>query len=123
MQTKRNRTTKTTQKRKVIGKLYATWCGHCQTLEPEWQKMKANLTKLYKGGVDFVEIESENMKHALDKLNKTFKTKVKLQGGYPTLFKIEPGKKKAEYYKGNRVATELTKWSMMGGKNKTIKAR
>jgi thiol-disulfide isomerase/thioredoxin len=122
MKTKRNRNKKT-QKRKVIGKLYATWCGHCQTLEPEWQKMKANLTKLYKGGVDFVEIESENMKHALDKLNKTFKTKVKLQGGYPTLFKIEPGKKKAEYFKGNREATELTKWSMMGGNNKTVKAR
>ena len=120
MQTKRNRTAKT-QKRKVVGKLYATWCGHCQTLEPEWQKMKANLTKLYKGGVEFVEIESENMKHALDKLNKTFKTRVKLQGGYPTLFKIEPGKKKAEYYKGNRVATELTKWSMMGGNRKTAK--
>lgn len=122
MQTKRKRTTKT-QKRKVVGKLYATWCGHCQTLEPEWQKMKANLTKLYKGGVEFVEIESENMKHALDKLNKTFKTKVKLQGGFPTLFKIEPGKKKAEYFKGNREASELTKWSMMGGKKERKTAK
>jgi thiol-disulfide isomerase/thioredoxin len=119
MQTKKNRNRKT-QKRRVVGKLYATWCGHCQTLEPEWQKMKANLVKMYKGGVEFVEIESENMERGLDKLNKTFKTKVKLQGGYPTMFKIERGKNKVEYFKGNRVADELTKWSM-GGKNKTVK--
>lgn len=133
MQTKKSK-----RKPKVIGKLYATWCGHCQTLEPEWEKMKASVTKYYKnGGVEFVEIESENMEQGLADLNKRLNTNIKLQGGYPTLFKVEPDAKKVEYYGGQREAQEITKWckgtqrlmippsrrAKTGGKRKTTRKR
>jgi thiol-disulfide isomerase/thioredoxin len=105
--------------KKIIGKLFATWCGHCQQMEPEWKKMKDNVIKYSKNDeIEFVEIESKNMKQGLANLNKTFRTNIKLQGGYPTLFKIETGKNRAEYYNGGRTAAEMTKWSMItrGGK-------
>jgi thiol-disulfide isomerase/thioredoxin len=107
--------------KKVVGKLYATWCGHCKTLDPEWKKMKAIIMKNKKNkDVQFVEIESENMDNGLTKLNKTFSTNVAVQDGYPTLFKIENGSKKVEYFNGERNAEEMIKWSlakMKGGKS------
>jgi thiol-disulfide isomerase/thioredoxin len=117
MQTKKNRKTLSKRRPKVVGKLYATWCSHCKTLEPEWEKMKASITKLYKKGVQFVEIESENMESGLVELNKKLKTNVALQGGYPTLFKVNPGSKKVEYYGGSREARAMTEWCK--GKNQT----
>ena len=107
--------------KKVVGKLYATWCGHCKTLEPEWKKMKASVMKNKKNkDIQFVEIESENMDNGLTKLNKTFSTNVAVQDGYPTLFKIEKGSKKVEYFNGERNGEEMIKWSlakMKGGKS------
>lgn len=130
MQTKKHRKTQSKRNKKVIGKLYATWCGHCQTLEPEWDKMKTSITKYYKnGGVEFVEIESENIEQGLADLNKRLNTNIALQGGYPTLFKVEPDTKKVEYYGGQREAVKLTNWynsGKTGGKkrrSKTMKAR
>ena len=109
MQTKKR--SKRNKNKKVIGKLYATWCGHCKTLEPEWDKMKTSITKYYKnGGVEIVEIESENMEQGLADLNKRLNTDIELQGGYPTLFKVEPGTQNVEYYGGQRVANQMTRW-------------
>ena len=94
---------KSSKHKTVIGKLYATWCGHCVELEPVWKKMK----KLR--GVEFVEIEYENIIQGLEKLNARFKTNVKVNDGYPTIFKIERGQ--VEYYNGKRTLPELTKWA------------
>lgn len=107
--------------KKVVGKLYATWCGHCKTLDPEWKKMKKSVMKNKKNkDIQFVEIESENMENGLTKLNKTFSTNVAVQDGYPTLFKIEKGSTKVDYFNGERNAEEMIKWSlakMKGGKS------
>ena len=117
--------TKKMKKHRVIGKLFATWCSHCTTLAPEWKKMKREVKKKSKNDdIKFVEIESENMESGLEQFNRRFNTNVKLQSGYPTLFKVDSGNKKVEYYNGNREAMALTKWSMMAmGKkqNKTMK--
>ena len=110
MQTKKHRKTQSKRNKKVIGKLYATWCGHCKTLEPEWKKMKTSVTKIYKNGVEFVEIESENMEQGLADLKKRLNINIGLQGGYPTLFKVEPGAKKVEYYGGQREAGAMSQW-------------
>jgi len=121
-----------------IGKIYADWCGHCQTLQPEWDRMKNDM-KLAMGRslqnihIEFVEmgdtpknkakgltvegmITKYNGKHLPNSVEKV------KSDGYPTLFKVLNGK--LEYYSGNRDASSMYTWYMEGvsqQKNKTNK--
>jgi thiol-disulfide isomerase/thioredoxin len=94
----------------VVGRIHATWCGHCKDLIPEWAKMKKQLgPKKYK----FVSIEHSNEGPHLERLNKYLgivedEKKVKLNGGYPTIFKALNGQ--VEYYEGPRTADKLAEW-------------
>lgn len=95
----------------VVGKIYAEWCGHCQMLKPEWSKMKDNL-KNSNVKYEFYEIEETNQDDGIQKVNdkylKNSTTKLTLQGGYPTIFKIVDGK--LEYYNGERDCNSLQAW-------------
>lgn len=116
----------------VVGKIYAEWCGHCQNLKPEWTKMKNNL-KNSNVKCEFREIEETNQDNGIQQVNdeylKNSNTKLALQGGYPTIFKIVNGEIK--YYNGERNADSLQKWvtsdlptKLKGGnklKRKTVK--
>ena len=116
-------------KKILIGKVYANWCGHCQTLKPEWLKMKKDLkSKMKKMGylIEFVEIE-ESQKNNLAKFKKRF-PKLNVSG-FPTIFKISGGSD-IEYYKEERVAQKMGEWALgqnnvtMGGKKrKTVKSK
>ncbi len=95
----------------VVGRIHAHWCGHCKDLIPEWAKMKKLLggAKKYK----FVSIEQTNEGPHLERLNKHLRIvedekKVKLNGGYPTIFKALNGR--VEYYEGPRTADKLAEW-------------
>lgn len=102
----------------IVGKIYATWCGHCVALEPKWKKMTNQLHKQKK--VTIVEIESETMESDLAVLNNTHlpnsDQKVELNGGYPTIFKIVDGK--ISYYEGPREVNPMLKWALEGMKSK-----
>jgi thiol-disulfide isomerase/thioredoxin len=88
----------------IIGKVYANWCGHCQTLKPEWNKMKQMFKK--NRNIQFIEFEEAQQ----DKLNKFKKKFPQLEiNGYPTIFKIN-NKKQIEYYTGNRITMDMKKW-------------
>jgi thiol-disulfide isomerase/thioredoxin len=116
--TKRNRGRNTQKQNKsgvvTIGLIYANWCGHCQSLKPEWKKMKYNImrTPSYKkGGYKFIEIEDADK----TKDNKINNINSRLRGGdtlaangYPTIFKVEGGSLK--YFEGGRTAGELQSW-------------
>jgi thiol-disulfide isomerase/thioredoxin len=99
----------------IIGKVYANWCGHCQTLNPEWNKMKSLLKK--NPNIQFVEIE-ESQKNKLNNLKKKF-PQLEING-YPTIFKINK-KKQIEYYTGNRIAMDMKKWSIEKNNRSTKK--
>jgi thiol-disulfide isomerase/thioredoxin len=89
----------------IIGKIYANWCGHCQSLKPEWYNMKKML-KYKNKNIQFVEIE-ESQQQKLDKFKKRF-PQLEING-YPTIFKIYPNKH-IEYYNGNRLTSDMKKW-------------
>jgi len=104
----------------LVGKIYAKWCGHCQMLKPEWNKMKSSirgkLATIPNVVVRFIEIEQEQEQQNVDKVNRIYlansNEKLALQGGYPTLFKIEDGN--IQYFQGSRNADEMEKWYMGG---------
>jgi thiol-disulfide isomerase/thioredoxin len=119
----------TASKPMIVGRIHAKWCGHCKNLEPEWAKLKKQIGK---GKPRFVSIEQTNEEPHLDRLNKFLgivddDKKVKLQGGYPTIFKVHNGK--VEYYNGPRMAKDISEWvtSMMtyvsGGKKQTKRSK
>jgi thiol-disulfide isomerase/thioredoxin len=112
---KRRHTAKKHNKKNVVvvGKVYADWCGHCQSLKPEWAKMKKRVySKKGRKHVVFVEVEEKQIGNKLRKLEQEHGVKVEANG-YPTLFRIESGKVK--YYNGNRQSDEMTNWYLRGG--------
>jgi len=91
----------------IIGKIYADWCGHCQSLAPEWEIMKSKMMKS-KSNIKIIEIEVSNA-------NKLERFKQKYPNidinGYPTIFKIYPNGQ-IDYYNGNRIAFDMKKWAL-----------
>jgi len=89
----------------IVGKIYANWCGHCQSLKPEWQTMKLNTKN--NSNIQFIEIE-ESQVNKLDRFKKQFPN---LEvNGYPTIFKIYPNRT-IEYYNGARLARDMQNWA------------
>jgi thiol-disulfide isomerase/thioredoxin len=89
----------------IIGKIYANWCGHCQSLKPQWNKMKK---MIHNKNIKFIEIEEQQQ----NKLNKFKRQYPSLQvNGYPTIFKIYPNKE-IEYYNNDRIADDIKKWAI-----------
>jgi thiol-disulfide isomerase/thioredoxin len=122
----------------IIGKIHASWCGHCIALAPKWKKlMKIVKTKIPKHNLVISDIESENMETGLSILNQKYLSnsneKVALQAGYPTIFKIVNGT--IHYYEGPREVEPMLQWAMKdkprfgstkkirSAKNKTRKMR
>ena len=97
----------------IVGKVYADWCGHCQSLAPEWKKMKTHIRKM-KGNrnVAFVKIEEKQIETKLRNIEN--KTGVKINVNvFPTLFRISNGK--VTYYNGNRTSEQMSDWYLKGG--------
>ena len=100
----------------IIGKIYADWCGHCQSLAPQWKKMKQ---MIHKKNIAFIEIEEKEQ----NKLNHFKAQYPALQvNGYPTIFKIYPNKK-IEYYDKNRIAIDMKNWATKNTVSKTANKR
>lgn len=88
---------------------YAPWCGHCKSLEPEWNKAATEL----KGKIKVAKVDAT----ANNQLSNRFGVR-----GYPTIKIFPPGKKSdnnVEAYEGGRtsdviVATALEKLEKFG---------
>ena len=118
-----------------VGKIFADWCGHCQSLKPEWDRMKRDIKlqigrSLHNVHVEFVEIGDTEKNKAkgltvdgmIEKFNNMKKSNVPLKSdGYPTLFKLKNGL--LEYYTGPRTASSMYSWYTQGvsSKRTTIK--
>jgi hypothetical protein len=101
----------------IIGKIYADWCGHCQSLKPEWKKMKKMIKS--KSNIQIIEI-GEHQTNKIENLKNKF-PHIQVNG-YPTIFKIQPNKE-IEYYTGNRLAFDMKKWAAEKKSTSTKKFR
>jgi thiol-disulfide isomerase/thioredoxin len=107
----RRRHTPNKNKKIVVGKIYANWCGHCQNMTNDWENLKNYLAK--QGNLfEIVEIEQQQESTLVPHVNKKYlkksPVKVSLQRGYPTLFKIKGGN--VSYFQGNRTFEEMSHW-------------
>ena len=88
----------------IYGKIYATWCGHCQVLEPEWKKVEESLYPHKSHNIESVESD-QLISQFNSKYNTTLESK-----GYPTIFKLNKIGGSVEYYEGNRSHGEIVNW-------------
>ena len=103
----------------IVGKLYAEWCMHCKNLEPIWKNLKEDLKdKIENKELEIVEFEETKDQTKLEE----FKLKhphVEIQGGYPTLFKIDK-EGNITYYSGERELEALKNWAIGSSEPETI---
>jgi hypothetical protein len=115
----------------LVGKIYSDKCVFCTQLKPTWEKLKKNLTTKFPN-IEFKEIDDKqfdtgNYKTKFYKDNTDLTSKLTLNGGYPTIFKIVD-KGEPEYYENDRSVDALTKWAVVktktnGGKSRKSKKK
>jgi thiol-disulfide isomerase/thioredoxin len=114
--TKKNR--KSQKNMIVVGKVYADWCGHCQSLKPEWAKMKHKIHKKKgKHHIVYEEVEEKEIDTKLKRIKNEQKVNIEANG-YPTLFRISNGK--VDYYNGNRQSDAMADWYLRGGNSNAV---
>ena len=94
----------------TIGLIFAKWCGHCQSLKPEWEKMKEKLDGKHK----IIEIDDDDAdkNEIIDNINKSLHQDKLEANGFPTIFKTH--RRRLEYYDGGRTANDIEKWALTG---------
>jgi thiol-disulfide isomerase/thioredoxin len=110
----------------IVVKLWADWCGHCKTFEPEWKKLVNHYSK--NPNVIFEHLEEKGMaKGGMAKLKNKYGNRIKEPEGFPTFYIFRSSDtKKQEPYEGKRtfegMKNEIEKLLMhKGGHNQTVK--
>lgn len=137
---KKNKTEKkmspTTNKKYIMGKVFANWCGACKALKPKWIEM-LNQLKISPSEYEEKNTDDETEKSFIINRNGTILEIVQIPGdnlddyknkhpelgnleanGFPTIFR-KPDKSPIEYYYGDREPTAMIQWAM-GRSNNTI---
>ena len=84
-----------------IVKFYAPWCGHCQTIAPEWRKFESNHLKVIKNiNVHVLSVNCDSHKDI---------AKSQRVMGFPTIKAILPNGQTHEY-QGDRNSAGLEKF-------------
>jgi hypothetical protein len=100
-------------KRVVIGKIYSDFCGYCNIMKPEWEKMKQNIkNRCNKHNIPepkYLEIESNTNLDELDEFNKNnqdFLKQTKIEFEFvPTIFVVD--EEGLKYYEGERISDNM----------------
>jgi len=91
---------------------YADWCGHCNTMKPEWQKVVGNLNnpQFNTNKVNVAEIESQHIGKLLNKPD------IK---GFPTIKMYNKGTEIADF-KDERIASKIEEFANNNSKKKSM---
>jgi thiol-disulfide isomerase/thioredoxin len=98
----------------LVGLVYADWCGHCQQMKPEWAKMKEKLSPMR--NIDVVEINSDDMPSALDRVRDRYGFEMEQPQGYPHIFRWNGNGGEVTTYDGARTASAMGGWAKAGVK-------
>jgi thiol-disulfide isomerase/thioredoxin len=84
---------------------YASWCPHCQTMKPEWEKFatKYSSEKVGSNNVNVADVESE----FLENVGSEHKQNV---AGFPTIVSCKNGRKISDF-NGPRTSNEIDKFA------------
>jgi len=101
----------------IVVLFFANWCGHCQAMYPEWEKLK----KEYKNNDDFIlrEIEHGNIEYEKPLLEKEYDMSPIQVRGFPTLTKFHPHEEVTYYEGGERTKDNFMDW-LQGNDEKKI---
>lgn len=93
----------------VIVLIHAEWCGHCKTLQPEWEIMEKSLSDNEKQNIAFEVIEHAELDNKLPIVSNKYMNGTQLtHAGFPTIGNIENGEFKQ--YGGGRTSNDLLDW-------------
>ena len=93
----------------VIVLIHAEWCGHCKTLQPEWDIMENSLSDNEKQNIAFEVIESAELDNKLPIVSKKYMNgKTLTHAGFPTIGNIQNGE--FLQYGGGRTSNDLLDW-------------
>ena len=85
---------------------YATWCGHCQSLHPEWERLK--------GMVEGMSLTMNELEHStLAYISKRDLAPYCNVAAYPTMVLFKDGSR--AQYNGPRVAEAIRDWLQLQG--------
>jgi len=90
---------------------YAEWCGHCQTMKPEWNKVVNKMKN--NNNLNIAEIESNHIDNLINKPT--------IQG-FPTIKMYNNGKEIANF-EDERVADKMEKFAMTNSKKYVMKPK
>ena len=95
----------------IVVLFFAHWCGHCQSMYPEWEKLQ----KEYENNDDFLlrEIEHGNIEQDKSVLEHEYDVSPIQVQGFPTLVKFHPHKHVEHYEGGERSQSNMSNW--LGG--------
>lgn len=88
---------------------YADWCGHCQTMKPEWQKVVNKMKSSNR--VNVAEVESNHINSLINKPQ---------VNGFPTIKMYNSGVEKANF-EDERVADKMEKFAMSNTTHHSMK--
>jgi len=100
----------------IVVLFFAHWCGHCQSMYPEWEKLQ----KEYENNDDVVlrEIEHGNIQEDKSILEHEYDVSPIQVQGFPTLVKFHPHKDVEHYEGGERTQSDMSSWIRSDSKEK-----
>lgn len=108
---------------KTLCLFHASWCSHCQTLMPEWEKLCNDPKNTKRFEIVTVEDSDLDKQAKLDAFNSKIKNGNKLElNGFPTIACVSNGV--LHNYTGERSADKIADWAThlsSSSKSKTIK--
>lgn len=105
----------------VVGKIYAKWCGHCQSMSDDWDALEDRVDKKV---YIVLNTEESEIPGRVDEINQIYlkdSDEKLVASGYPTIYRIE--NQQLKYYGGDRNTDAMYDWfvTQKGGIKKSAK--